>query len=236
MFERPHHQMIANILFSLDASLLRECHCYFGGGTAVALRYGEFRESVDIDFLVSDREGYRTLRQEMTGPEGIAAIVRKDAPPLVPSRDVRADQYGIRTALRTGNAPVKFEVVLEGRIRFEQPGPSDTVCGVTSLSRLDLVTSKILANSDRWLDDSVVSRDLIDLAMMQPSRPLLAHAIDKATGAYGHSAPGDLSRALARMQERSGWLDHCMKALSISTPKAVLWQNLRTLESSLPDA
>lgn len=38
MFERPHHQRIA-------------------------LRHGEYRESVDIDFLVSDAAGYRELRQ-----------------------------------------------------------------------------------------------------------------------------------------------------------------------------
>lgn len=234
MFERPHHQIIANILLSLDTPLLRDCHCYFGGGTAVALRYGEFRESVDIDFMVSDREGYRTLRHQMNGPAGIAALVRKGVPPLEQARDIRADQYGIRTALRTGNTPVKFEIVLEGRIRFEQPGPSDTVCGVASLSELDLVASKLLANSDRWLDDSVLSRDLIDLAMMKPSKPLLAKAINKAAVAYGQSVTRDLSRALERMQERANWLDRCMEALAINTPKAVLWQNIRALASSLP--
>ncbi|MCW2313780.1 nucleotidyl transferase AbiEii/AbiGii toxin family protein [Rhodoferax antarcticus] len=54
MFERPHHQRIAQVLYALDAQLLRDKHCLFGGGTAIALRYGEYRESVDIDFLVSD--------------------------------------------------------------------------------------------------------------------------------------------------------------------------------------
>lgn len=58
MFERPHHQRIALILRALNAPLLRENHCLFGGGTAIALRYGEYRESVDIDFLVSDLTSY----------------------------------------------------------------------------------------------------------------------------------------------------------------------------------
>ena len=53
-FERPHHQRIAQVLCALNAPLLRDNHCLFGGGTAIALRYGEYRESVDIDFLVSD--------------------------------------------------------------------------------------------------------------------------------------------------------------------------------------
>ena len=49
MFERPHHKRIAHVLASLDANLLARSHCLFGGGTAMALRHGEYRESVDID-------------------------------------------------------------------------------------------------------------------------------------------------------------------------------------------
>lgn len=63
----------------------------------MALRFGEYRESVDIDFLVSDVSSYRDLRQLLTGSGGLAAITQKDAPPLVQAREVRADQYGIRT-------------------------------------------------------------------------------------------------------------------------------------------
>ncbi|MGZ5132535.1 MAG: nucleotidyl transferase AbiEii/AbiGii toxin family protein, partial [Caldimonas sp.] len=46
-FEREHHRRIAAILQALDAELLAASHCLFGGGTAMALRYGEYRESVD---------------------------------------------------------------------------------------------------------------------------------------------------------------------------------------------
>lgn len=90
VFKRPHHQRIAQVLNALNAPLLRENNCLFGGGTAIALRYGEYRESVDIDFLVSDIASYRNLRQLLTGPVGIAAIVRDDAEPLTQSRDIRA--------------------------------------------------------------------------------------------------------------------------------------------------
>lgn len=54
LFERLHHQRIAHVLGALNGPLLRANNCLFGGGTAIALRYGEYRESVDIDFLVSD--------------------------------------------------------------------------------------------------------------------------------------------------------------------------------------
>lgn len=37
MFERAHHQRIAQILSLLDSDLLRAHRCYFGGGTAIAL-------------------------------------------------------------------------------------------------------------------------------------------------------------------------------------------------------
>ena len=49
LFERAHHQRIAALLRALDADLLAANSCWFGGGTAMALRYGEYRESVDID-------------------------------------------------------------------------------------------------------------------------------------------------------------------------------------------
>lgn len=58
MFKRPYHQRIALVLESMNPVLLSEHHCFFGGGTAIALRYGEYRESVDIDFLVSDLASY----------------------------------------------------------------------------------------------------------------------------------------------------------------------------------
>ena len=76
MIEREHHRRVASVLRALDARLLHAQQCLFGGGTALALRYGEYRESVDIDFLVSHREGYRALRQLMSGAVGIQMICR----------------------------------------------------------------------------------------------------------------------------------------------------------------
>lgn len=232
MFERPHHQRIAQVLCALNAPLLRENHCLFGGGTAIALRYGEYRESVDIDFLVSDLASYRNLRQLLTNPGGIAGIVHAGATPLAQIKEVRADQYGIRTTLRVDGQPIKFEIVLEGRIQLEAPTINDQVCGVATLSVLDMATSKLLANSDRWCDDGVFNRDVIDLAMMKPSLPLLRQALLKAHNAYGQSIRQDLDKALLRLQTRQGWLERCMQAMAMVEPKAVLWQRLRALRKS----
>ncbi len=229
MFEREHHRRVASVLKTLDPDLLAANNCWFGGGTAIALRYGEFRESIDIDFLVSDLDGYRTLRQLTTGPDGIEALVRPGAT-LVPAREVRADRYGIRTAVKVDDIAIKFEIILEARINLATPGKDDHLCGVTTLTPLDMAASKLLANSDRWADNAVFSRDLIDLAMMTPKKSLLTRAIDKARAAYGDSVERDLAKAVQNLRDRPGRLDQCMTALQITTvPKALLWQKIRTL-------
>ncbi|EWS63419.1 hypothetical protein Y695_03349 [Hydrogenophaga sp. T4] len=233
MFERPHHQRIAHVLAALDGEVLRQHGCLFGGGTCIALRYGEYRESVDIDFLVSDAAGYRELRQLLTGIEGLNAVVRTGAQPLVMLREVRADQYGLRTVLQMDSQAIKFEIVREARIELEAPGKDDVVCGIGTLTPLDLATSKLLANSDRQADDGVFSRDVIDLAMMGQRLPALRLALAKAQQAYGPAVSRDLGKAIDRLQERHGWLERCMQAMAITLPKAVLWQKIRTLRKLL---
>ena len=130
-------------------------------------------------------------------------------------------------------AAIKFEIVREARITLQPPGPEDTVCGVGTLTTLDLATSKLLANSDRYADDGVFSRDVIDLAMLTPRLPLLRLALDKAEGAYGASVARDLAAAIDRLAQRTGWLERCMQAMDMVVPRAVVWQNIRALRRVL---
>lgn len=236
MFERLHHQRIAKVLSALNGILLKEHDCLFGGGTAIALRFDEYRESVDIDFLMSDLNKYRSLRQLLTGTDGINAILLPGQPPLSQLRGIRADQYGIRTMLSVAERPIKFEIVLEGRIKLATPTERDSVCGIPTLTVLDMAASKLLANSDRWADDGVFSRDVIDLAMMQLRLPLLRQAIVKAEAAYGQAIRVDLGKAIHQLQQRQGWLEHCMQAMYITLPKALVWQRVRNLNKSLSDS
>lgn len=78
------------------------------------------------------------------------------------------------------------------------------------------------------------SRDVIDLAMMQPKLPVLRQAVAKAQQAYGDAVLRDLGRAIDYMKTREGWFEHCMQALAIRVPRAVVWQRLRALERVLP--
>jgi hypothetical protein len=231
LFERPHHQRIATVLESLDAATLESAHCLFGGGTAIVLAHGEFRESRDIDFVVSDAAGYRSLRALLTGPSGFDALLRSRER-VRAAREVRADQYGLRTSVEVDAEPIKFEIVFEARITLAPPGRDDRICGVATLAPIDAVATKLLANSDRWRDDAVMSRDLIDLAMLAPSRPLLQAALAKARASvYGDSVDADLARAVAMLRERPHRLDACLAAMHITAvSKAQLWSRIRTLE------
>lgn len=235
MFTRPHHQLIAQILLALDGSLLREHKCLFGGGTAIALRYGEYRESVDLDFLVSDLTCYRQLRLLTADGAGRFPLFRGDLCPHLKVGPVRADQYGIRTQLFVAEQPVKFEIVLEGRIQLQSPGLSDKILGIATLTPLDMLTGKLLANADRWADESVFGRDLIDLAMMQPTKSLLREAVVKAEQAYGEAIVQDVVKAIEKFKYQPHWLEHCTKAMEIDVPKALLWERIRMLRRKLPD-
>ena len=234
MFRREHHRWIAKVLLQLDPRVLGERGCLFGGGTAIALRYGEFRESVDIDFLVSNLEGYRELRQMIRQASSLKPIFLNQGCTIMEEREPLMDQYGIRTRLNVEGETLKFEIVLEGRVRLDPPGPEDSVCTVSCLTLADMACSKLLANSDCWNDDGVFSRDLLDLAHLPLKQNQLLNALSKAEGAYGESVQKDLIESLERLLGRDGWLERCRQALKIEEPKAVLWQKLIGLKRQIP--
>lgn len=233
MFELAHHRRIGRILRSLDARLLRDHNCWFGGGTAISLLEGEYRQSLDIDFLVAERQGYRGLRGLLAGARDLGPVTRAGAEVFAFENEVRVDRYGIRAFVVVEEVAIKFEIVHEGRITFEQPGVSDTVCGVATLSRVDLAASKLLANADRWRDAVTYSRDVLDLAMLQLPQRLLGRALDKAAAAYGPQLARDASDAVDFLRTRPERLLQCMQALSITLPPAIIQQNLRRLAQRL---
>jgi hypothetical protein len=104
---------------------------------------------------------------------------------------------------------------------------------ITTLTDLDMSTSKLLANSDRWADASVFSRDLIDLAMMSPTKELLNTAISKAQIAYGNAILRDLSKAIEKLSARNDWLNRCILAMDIETPRVLIWKNLQHLQQHM---
>ncbi|MCW0202503.1 MAG: nucleotidyl transferase AbiEii/AbiGii toxin family protein [Rhodanobacter thiooxydans] len=194
----------------MDSDLLTRAKCYFGGGTAIALKLGEYRESVDVDFLCSDKAGYRLLRTTITPPT-LGAVLRS---PIRHLRDVRTQRDKISTFLEVDEVPVRVEFVLEGRIDID--GALDPELCVPVLHRDDMYAEKLLANADRALDRSQMSRDLIDLAMMIKAwGPIPATALKKAEGAYGRSIYDYFDRGLERLRD-DRYRDECLKAMGMT--------------------
>lgn len=99
-----------------------------------------------------------------------------------------------------------------------------------TLTALDVACSELLANSDRWDDASTFSRDIIDLAMMEPGRDLVDRAIVKAEFAYRSAVVNDLVNAIDYLRDNPHRLDDCMRELQIyDTPKALLWDRIKRL-------
>ena len=228
MYSRPHHQRIQVLLESLNHQRLQEHHCLFGGGTAIVLAHGEYRESVDVDFIVSSSAGYRALRG-MVSAEGMTALLTR---PLSLRREARIDQYGIRCALEVEGVPIKFEIVFEGRVVLADPQPERRLHGVWTLAPEDQVATKLMANSDRWADSAVWSRDLIDLAMLTPRHRLDAAGVEKALLAYGESVLLDFEKARHSLLNTDGRLATCMSRLQMSLPEAALRKKLAGLKIS----
>lgn len=131
--------------------------------------------------------------------------------------------------LMVDSAPLKFEIVREARVALEAPGAGSEICGLATLTPLDMATGKLLANSDRWADDGTFSRDLIDLAMMRPKPGLLRQAIEKAAVAYGTSVETDLRQAIHRLSEREHRLERGMEALRMTVPRSQVWRRITAL-------
>jgi hypothetical protein len=212
LFRRQHHNDILRTLRSLNGDLLLDAECYFGGGTAIVLNLDEYRESVDIDFLCASQKGYRKLRQALWGSSNLVGLQLPEAE-IKTLRDVRADQYGIRTLIGVGDATIKFEIVREGRIQLT--GEMDDRFGVPVLTRDCMYAEKLLANADRWAEKAVLNRDLLDLSMMISRWGNIPDsAWELADLAYGDTARKAYDQAVERVRNTE-WLRECMSGMAM---------------------
>lgn len=230
MFEREHHRRIGALLERLDHALLLKHRCLFGGGTALALSRGEYRESLDIDFICSSIDGYRGLRERVR--ENDAGWVFRE--PVTLHREARVDQYGIRFAVGIDAVAVKLEISFEARVDLDDPRPEERVCGAWAMRPDDLAATKLMANADRYADDAMASRDLIDLAMLSDEALLPPTGVAKARRAYGRSVGQAFERAKALLLEREGRLALCMKRMKMNLPEAVLRTRIERLRLDPP--
>ena len=139
-------------------------------------------------------------------------MARKD---LGVIRGIRADQYGIRTWLGPEGEPLKLEVVRAGSRVAGVP--------VAALDRACVFAEKLLANADRGLDRSTLSRDVVDLAFMvqawglEPARAGAALARE----AYGAEIDRKLAAVVELLRADRAYRARCVEALAIDDAKTL---------------
>jgi hypothetical protein len=209
-FRLDYHNKILTILESLNSEVLKEGSAYFGGGSLLTLDFKEYRWSNDLDFISPiGASGYKYLRT-VVFDGGYEALFR-DLSQIQVGRGT-TDQYGIRMMVIVDELPIKTEIIAEARFKPEPPRYPDW-SPVPCLSLNDCFTSKLLANSDRYIDDSVEARDLIDLAILRRQSPIPQQSIAKAEKAYEVMRP--LKTAVKRFQERPDYRQKCFLGLQI---------------------
>ena len=211
MFKRDHHNKILKVLHAMNSDILAKSGAYFGGETAIALQLDEYRESVDIDFLCDSTEGYSLLRSLVVN-ERLDGLFCQ---PIQYLRETRKDRDKIYTALEVDGTPIKFEIVLEARIKFDTM-PIDQTLQVPVLSKTDLFTEKLLATSDRGLDRDFFSRDLIDIAMMMHAwGEIPMQAWQKAGKAYSPSVIKRDYDAARKLLSNDAYRKICLSNMNI---------------------
>ncbi|MCY7408359.1 MAG: nucleotidyl transferase AbiEii/AbiGii toxin family protein [Alkalinema sp. CAN_BIN05] len=218
-FRHLIHNQVLQVLQALDREFLTSCQILFGGGTMLALAYGEYRLSRDLDFLCPYGFPFSQLRRSIydRGYEALFPVSQRGI--LKFPGEIKTDRDGIRFGIQVETMILKFEIVAEGRIILAdsvQPDWSPIAC----LSVVDQVTQKLLANGDRWADASINSRDLIDLAILKQHTEFPQEAIDKAESAYRTIDP--LKRSIINFQQKPDYRLRCYERLQIESPMIVV--------------
>lgn len=232
MFERESHRVVLEVLGLLRADVLRQSRFLFGGGTRIVLDLGEYRESKDIDFLCSDPQGYADLRFEASRHGYPALFTAEGLERLQFPREMRIDQYGIRFTGVLGATALRIELIREARIELD-PGTRPAWSPVDCLTIPDCYAEKLLANSDRWADRQVLSRDLIDLAALRARwGPVPESARQKVETAYKSAPTEDLRKALALVNNNPEHRKRCFQGLEVRDPTELL-KGLELLDRDL---
>ena len=139
VYHRPHHQKILKALSAFNEDLLVQAKCFFAGGAAIAMSLGEYRTSVDIDFLCADAQGYRFLRNAVGG-NSLGPLLREGAEGIALAREIRTDQSKILTVLDVDGLPRSSDKRLlpsiwSGPCRSSTPPGSTDAMSVCGLGR-----------------------------------------------------------------------------------------------------
>jgi len=174
-----HHQIIESALKNFNADFFCANNIVFGGGTRIALELGEFRESIDIDFLCPNRASYRAVREQVDNIS-LGELVKQDFTYL---REIRADRDAVRTVISYEGTSIKLEFVSFDNYDLTSCIDS-TKFPIPFLNQSSCFYTKLLANADRKLVEP--HKDLFDiLAMYKEWGSIPQEAISLAEKHYG---------------------------------------------------
>lgn len=159
MYRRPRHNATHKALLQFDKAFLLENKVLFGGDTRIAMELDEFRESVDIDFVCPSIESYRAVRSAVSS-SSFGDLVNGE---LELIREIRADRYGVRTAIKVNDTPIKLEFISFSDYRLSMA--ETTSLPVPALDQDSCYITKLLALADRYAFPD--KKDFIDLLTMQ---------------------------------------------------------------------
>jgi hypothetical protein len=215
VFDRPRHRSVLAVLEAMDTESLARCGFLFGGGTRIVLDLGEYRESEDVDFLCSSSAGYAEMRIAVKSRSYAALFTFEGLSKFSFPREPRIDQYGIRFPAMLGDETLKVELVREARIELD-PGTRPPWSPADCLAMVDCYAEKLLANSDRWADRQILSRDLLDLAALRAHHgPIPPEAWGKVERAYKSAPREDLVKALGMLDSDSEYRRRCFEGLAV---------------------
>jgi predicted nucleotidyltransferase component of viral defense system len=219
IFSHAIHNHVLQVLRTLNHDFLASCEVYFGGGTMLALCYGEYRLSRDIDFLCPYGSAFSRLRVALYDHGYAVLFDSTQLGDIHLPQEIRTDRDGVRFVVQVGEQLLKVEIVAEGRIDLEAP-IYPVGLPVPCLSVVDQIAEKLLANGDRWPDTATDSRDLIDLSILRQLTPFPAAAITKAEAAYRCIDP--LKRSILNFQAKPDYRSRCYERLGIQTPATII--------------
>lgn len=179
--KKEYFKKVKRFIKNLQEKIFLENQIYFGGGSAIALKYDEFRFSKDLDFLSSSKNGFYQLKNRIR-EDGISYLLKNEE--LIKVIDCKTNNYKITILLEMEETPLKIEIL--HTLDFKIEGDFNKELNIPQLSINDMFAQKISACIDRGLDKNTYGRDLLDLCvLLDKNKTINNDVLDNIENIYG---------------------------------------------------
>lgn len=172
VWTKKHHNNIWDIMKSIDIETINKSGLVFAGGTLCALRYGEYRESVDIDFFtnIENQKNFSLFQQNIiNGNNGNILLQNQNSKYGI--NIIRYERNFLQLLIKNNHKNNPNEDAKDVKVEFvcsEVPLVGKTLFkGVLSLSPIASIACKLIAYKIRGKELSSQKKDLIDLLILK---------------------------------------------------------------------